>query len=190
MKALVIFSHPNQDSFNGAVLKTVQEALGKGQHEVKVKDLYRMNWNPLLSVADLQQLYSGSVPDDIAAEQKDVSWADMLIFIYPIWWFQQPAILKGWIDRVFSHGFAYRQTPEGAIEGLLRGRRAVIITTSGADEQNMKQNGILDAINISMVKGTLGFSGITDVVYKNLYAVPAVTDDDRKKMLQDVADIF
>ncbi len=190
MKTLVVFSHPNADSFNGAVLKTVTDTLGQGQHEIKVRDLYKSGWNPLLSTADLQKLYSGQVPDDIAAEQAEVSWADMLVFIYPIWWMEQPAILKGWIDRVFSHGFAYRLTEQGMMEGLLKGKKAVVITTSGANEENMRDNGILNAIDTCMIKGTIGFCGFTDIVYENLYSVPTVSDEERQNMLAKVKNMF
>lgn len=186
MKVLTIFSHPNPDSFNGAVLNTTKEALTGRGHEVKVRDLNKLGWNPVLSTGDLAKLYSGTVPADIAAEQAEVSWADVLVFIYPIWWFERPAILKGWFDKVFSHGFAYQQSKEGMIEGLLKGKRALVITTSGANEDNMKQNGVLDAINTCMIHGTLGFSGIQDIIYENLYAVPSVSDEERKGMLERV----
>jgi NAD(P)H dehydrogenase (quinone) len=190
MKVLIVFAHPNENSFNGAVLKTVTETLEKGKHEVRVRDLYRAGWNPLLSADDMQKLYAGQVPPDIADEQENVAWAELVVFIYPIWWFEQPAILKGWLDRVFSHGFAYRIDEQGMIEGLLKGRKAVVITTSGANEENMKQNGILEAINTCMIRGTLAFSGFSDIVHENLYAVPTVTDEERRTMLDKVKKIF
>lgn len=190
MKTLIVFSHPNPESFNGAILKTVEDALKSQNHEVKVKNLYKDGWNPLLSVEDFQQLYSGKVPPDIAAEQADVTWADLLVFIYPIWWLERPAILKGWFDRVFSHGFAYVYTKEGTIEGLLKGKKAIVITTSGANEENMKQNGVLDAIKTCMLQGTLGFSGFQDIVHENLYEVPSVSDQARQKMLERVKEII
>jgi NAD(P)H dehydrogenase (quinone) len=99
-------------------------------------------------------------------------------------------MLKGWIDRVFSHGFAYRQTDQGMVEGLLKGKKAVVITTSGANEENMRQNGILDAIMTCMVNGTLGFCGFQDIVYKNLYSVPSVSDSERQEMLEEVKNIL
>lgn len=186
MKALIVLAHPNENSFNGAVMETVKNVLSAEQAETKVKDLYRMQWNPLLSMTDLQQIYNGQIPPDIATEQNDIRWADTLFFIYPIWWYEQPAILKGWLDRVFSHGFAYRMTENGMVEGLLKGKKAMVITTSGADKENMDKNGITDAINTAMIKGTLGFSGFDRVQYKNLYSVPAVTDEQRKEMLREV----
>jgi NAD(P)H dehydrogenase (quinone) len=190
MKALIIYSHPNPNSFNGAILKTAVEILQQGNHEVRVKDLYAMSWNPLLTTTELQKIYSGEISKDVEAEHNDIKWADMLIFIYPIWWFEQPAILKGWLDRVFCHGFAYRLTPRGMMEGLLKGKKAVVITTSGANEENMRHNGILDAIKTCMLKGTLGFSGFEDIQYENLYSVPTSTDEERQKMLSMVTGLF
>ncbi len=189
MKILTVFSHPNPDSFNGAVLNTIKDTMSGRGHEVKVRDLHKLGWNPILTSGDLAKLYSGSVPDDIAAEQAEVRWADVLVFIYPIWWFERPAILKGWFDKVFSHGFAYQQTKEGTVEGLLKGKRAIVITTSGSNEDNMRENGVLDSINTCMIKGSLGFSGIQDVIYENLYAVPTVSDEERKGMLERVKSI-
>lgn len=187
MKALIIFAHPNPKSYNGAVLETVKNALNEVKADYKVKDLYAMNWNPLLSTEDMKQIYSGQVPPDIAAEQEAVRQADTIVFIYPIWWFEQPAILKGWIDRVFTHGFAYRQADQGMIEGLLKGKTAICLTTSGANEQNMRENGILDAIKTCMLNGTLKFCGFEQVDYLNLYEVPNATDEKRKQMLLEVS---
>jgi NAD(P)H dehydrogenase (quinone) len=190
LKALIVFAHPDENSFNGAVLGAVKNVLTAEKAEHRIKDLYRMKWNPLLTTGDLQQLYNGQVPPDIAAEQADIRWADMLMFIYPIWWYEQPAILKGWIDRVMSHGFAYRMTETGMIEGLLKGKKAIVFTTSGADKESMDKNGITDAINTSMIKGTLGFSGFEKVQYKNLHSVPSVSDEERKQMLGEVEEML
>ncbi len=187
MKSLIVLAHPNSDSYNAAVMETVKKALEQQNVQYEVKDLYRMNWNPLLSTADLQSIYQGHVPQDIANEQESVRQADLLVFIYPIWWLQQPAILKGWMDRVLTHGFAYKVTEQGMIEGLLKGKSAIVITTSGANEQNMKENGVLDAINTCMVNGTLGFCGFTNIEHKNLFEVPTAGDDKRKQMLQEVS---
>lgn len=185
MKALILYAHPNPKSFNRAVLDTVTGELKKKGAEIKIKDLYAMNWNPSLSASDFEQMLAGKMPEDAAREQADVTWADTLLFIYPIWWFSHPAILKGWIDRVFSFGFAYHMTDRGP-EGLLKNKRAVVITTSGADQQSAAQSGMLEALKTSMVMGILGFTGITDVQHKNLFAVPYVDDAARKQMLEEV----
>lgn len=185
MKALVVFAHPNPKSFNRAVLDTVTAELKKKGAEVRVKDLYATHWNPILAASDFEQLLGGKTPEDIAREQGEVTWADTLFFIYPIWWYSHPAILKGWIDRVFSFGFAYTMTDKGP-EGLLKNKTATVITTSGGDRATAEQNGLLASIKATMVNGILGFSGITDVRHRNLFAVPYVDDTARKKMLEEV----
>ena len=190
MNALIIYSHPNPDSYNGAVLTKVKETLTNKGVQFKIKDLYQMKWNPVLSLADIKELYSGKVPQDIAVEQEDVRQADVLIFIYPIWWFERPAMLKGWFDRVFSQGFSYRFTEEGMVEGLLKGKRAVVITTSGANKDNMEQTGILASIDANMLKGSLGFSGLEVIKHKNLYQVPTISHEERVQMLQEVGDLI
>lgn len=125
MNVLVIYSHPNPASFNSAILGVVKDELARRDVSVKVKDLYAMNWNPVLSNFDLEQMAAGMVPDDIAREQEDVSWADLLIFISPVWWYSVTAIMKGYIERVMSLGFAYEETDQGA-RGLMQGKRALL----------------------------------------------------------------
>lgn len=184
-KALIIYSHPNPESFNRSVLQAVTGELESKGVEYKVKDLYEMNWNPVLSAKEFQEMQSGVVPEDVRAEQQDVAWADTLIFIYPIWWAEQPAMMKGWLDRVFSEGFAY-EVRNGDAKGLLTGKKAVVITTSGGEKWAMKQSGMIDAVEKSMIEGTLNFIGIEDVEYNNLFAVPSATDAEREEMLEDI----
>lgn len=148
-----------------------------------------MNWNSTLAASDFEQMMSGKTPDDIAREQADVTWSDTLFFIYPIWWFSHPAILKGWIDKVFSFGFAYHMTDKGP-EALLKNKKALVITSSGSDKTAAEQSGLLDTLKTSMVNGILGFTGITDVQHKNLFAIPYVDDAARKKMLEEVRELI
>ncbi|MDI6709298.1 MAG: NAD(P)H-dependent oxidoreductase [Thermoanaerobacterales bacterium] len=185
MRALIVYAHPNPKSFNHAILETAQEALRDGGAEVRVRDLYAEGWDPSLSAGDFESLLAGRVPDDIAREQEAVSWADTLLMVFPVWWFGPPAILKGWLDRVFSVNFAYRSTDHG-LEGLLRGRRALVISTSGADEAAAGASGMIQSMRTSLVEGTLRMSGLAPVTYRNFYAVPFVSDADRHAMLDEV----
>jgi len=189
MKVLIVYAHPNPLSFNGAISQVVKEEVEKKGGQVKLKDLYAMNWNPVLSEADFQGFHTGSIPEDIKAEQADVSWADMVIMISPIWWYSVPAILKGYIDRVFSIGFAYEYTPNGP-RGKLSGKKALLITTSGADEQMAQAGGMIDSIRKSMVDGFFGFSGFSEYKHKNLFAVPVITDQERKQMLTEIRELI
>jgi NAD(P)H dehydrogenase (quinone) len=189
VKTLVIISHPNPASFNAAILGVVREELEKKGAEIRIKDLYAMNWNPVLGASDFQQMLGGKMPEDIAREQADISWAEELILISPVWWFSIPAILKGYIDRVFSLGFAYEYTETGP-RGLLTGKKAKVITTSGADEDHDRQTGMTDAIKKTVVSGIFGFCGFAQMTYKNCFGVPTVSDGDRKKMLEEIRDFI
>jgi NAD(P)H dehydrogenase (quinone) len=185
MKALVIFAHPNPRSYNAAILYAVQAELGKRRVEVRVKDLYQMNWNPVLGLSDLQQTHSGGLPEDVAREQADIEWADALILICPVWWWTVPAILKGYIDRVMTLGFAYDYGPNG-LQGLLTGKRAIVITTSGADEQGAAATGMTESIRKGFVDAVFGGCGFTSIAYKNCYAVVSISDEARKQYLAEV----
>lgn len=185
MKALVIFAHPNPESFNAALAKTVQEQLEENGAQVKLKDLYTMGWNPVLTSQDFQGYHSGQTLPDVQQEQQDIAWADLIVMIAPVWWYSVPAILKGYIDRVFSLGFAYKYTATGPV-GLLAGKKGLVITTSGAERQAAEASGMVEVIRKSMVEGLFGFSGFARYEYKNLFAVPTVSDEERKLMLNEV----
>ncbi|PKM78149.1 MAG: flavodoxin family protein [Firmicutes bacterium HGW-Firmicutes-15] len=189
MKAVVIYAHPNPMSFNAAITAVVKEELEKKGAEIIFKDLYAMNWNPVLSAGDFEGYHRGNVPEEIKTEQADISWADALIMVAPVWWTSVPAILKGYIDRVFSIGFAYEYSAAGP-RGMLNGKKALLITTSGTDERAAQQNGMVDLITKSVVNAVFGFSGFAQYQHKNFFAVPTVADNVRKEMLTELRQLI
>lgn len=126
MNSLIIYAHPDEKSFNASILKTVQENLSY-QHDVKTLDLYEEQFDPVLRFDATHR--RRDLANDVAMKRyRDLLvWADQLIFIFPTWWSGMPAILKGFIERVFVAGFAYDNTPRG-LKGRLAGK-AWIITT-------------------------------------------------------------
>ncbi|MBP4138914.1 NAD(P)H-dependent oxidoreductase [Flavobacterium geliluteum] len=130
MKNLVIYAHPNSNSLNHFFKQIVVENLQELGQEVIVRDLYEINFDPILSLADMNGQRIGQVSNDVKIEQDFISWADQIIFIYPIWWTGMPAIMKGYIDRVMSYGFAYRYD-QGVQKGLLAGKQTIIINSHG-----------------------------------------------------------
>lgn len=123
MKVLIVHAHPESQSFNGAMTRTAVQALTQQGHQVKVSDLYAMGWDAVLRINEFSDLdnpgffnpakeqahaqTTGTVCAEVAREQAKVREADLVIFQFPVWWFSMPAILKGWVDRVLSKGFAY-----------------------------------------------------------------------------------
>ncbi len=160
MNVLVVYAHPNDGSFNEAILKTAVSALESKGHEVVVRDLYKLGFNPVLSSEDLAALHGGNVPSDIAAEQEFIKKADLITFIYPIWWTGLPAIIKGYVDRAFSYGFAYQYNESGGIDKLLSGKKGVIINTHGSPKEYYDGVGMTDSLKQTSGTGIYDFVGI------------------------------
>ena len=164
MKVLIVFAHPEPKSFNGALKDQAVKTLKDLGHEVQVSDLYRLNWRPDLGTADFtgerlnadyldlsaeqeHMFTTGTLPTaDVRAEQQKVLWCDLMIFQYPMWWFGMPAILKGWVDRVMTRGFAYA-TGRKYDTGMFKGRKAMVSTTTGTASSLYEPDGVDGDIN-------------------------------------------
>ena len=184
MKVLVVYAHPNPQSFNHAVLEEFTKGLKDGGHTFEVVDLYASKFDPCEKLEDLAQFTGGQMPKDVLDQQEKVAGADALVFIGPVrgWWI--PTILKGWIDRVFSHGFAYKITAKGGAVGLLKHKRALFIITTGFQEQIYKASGAEDAMKKIYIDLTLKMMGVQNAEQFFLYGVQAVDDETRKKYLE------
>ena len=159
MKHLIIFAHPNHESLNGELKQTLVEYLQEKGHDVEIRDLYYLNFNPILSWEDMHGQQKGHVANDVEQEQGFISWADSITFIHPIWWTGLPAILKGYIDRVFSYGFAYRYD-QGVQKGLLTGKQAVIINTHGKSYAEYEAIGMDKALSLTSDTGIYTYCGL------------------------------
>ena len=191
MKVLVIYTHPHSYGFNQGILERVEKVLRENNQEIRIKKLYELHEHGFSSVLDYKELSllkQGKVPEEVRREQRDLLWAESLIFIYPIWWYGCPAILKGWIDRVFCYDFAYRIGVRG-LEGLLHHEKALVITTSANSREDYENNGGVELIEKPMTIGTLAFCGVKKVHYKALYSVQKVSDRERSTMLDEIGEL-
>lgn len=159
MRHLIIYAHPNENSLNHSILETVVENLEAQNHEIVIRDLYTIGFDPVLSLEDMQGQRMGKVADDVKLEQDYISWAEQITFIYPIWWTGLPAIMKGYIDRVFSYGFAYRYD-QGVQKGLLKEKKAVIINTHGKSQEEYERTGMNKALTLTSDQGIFIYSGL------------------------------
>ena len=136
MKALIVYCHPSKESFNHAVLETVQRELNEAGAQSRLIDLYAEGFQPAMSREDLDEYEDTSINTArIAQHTESLAWCDSLIFIYPTWWFGQPAMLKGWLDRVLVPGVAFSMpTPENPriTHNLQHVTRLGVFTTCGA----------------------------------------------------------
>ncbi|MFM8745321.1 MAG: NAD(P)H-dependent oxidoreductase [Aestuariivirga sp.] len=135
IRLLLIHAHPVPESFNSALLQALIEAARIKGHDVRSIDLHAERFNPVMS-ADGRRGYTeeSQIPADLARHVEALQWAEGLIFVYPTWWYAQPAILKGWIDRVWRPGigFTLRTRDKPMRPALLNIRLIGVITTFGA----------------------------------------------------------
>ncbi|RXK86071.1 NAD(P)H-dependent oxidoreductase [Filimonas effusa] len=160
MKHLIIYAHPNSTSLNHYLKQVIVNALEAKEHDIILRDLYELNFSPVLSLPDIQGQRMGQVAEDVAKEQQYIREADFISFIYPIWWTGMPAIMKGYIDRVFSYGFAYRYD-NGVQKGLLQGKKAAVINTHGKSAAEYNAKGMDKALLLTSDEGVYRYCGLT-----------------------------
>ncbi|MFE5847910.1 NAD(P)H-dependent oxidoreductase [Streptomyces niveus] len=187
MRVLWLYAHPDPRSLNGALRDEGIAVLREHGHEVVESDLYAMEWNPVVGHGDFHHdpderldvleesqraLETGTLSEDIRREQEKLLWSDTLVVQFPLWWFGPPAILKGWFDRLFIQGFAQGVLDPGTGRaqrygsGGLVGRRALVVTTVGANAATTGPRGIHGDINevlFPLLHGTLWYPGMTVV---------------------------
>ncbi|MFJ8245933.1 NAD(P)H-dependent oxidoreductase [Peribacillus asahii] len=187
MKHLIVYAHPYPESLNHSILETTVNALKKNGHEVVVRDLYALDFQPVLKPEDTAAMKAGKTPDDIKTEQEFITEADTITFIYPIWWTGLPAILKGYVDRVFAFGFAYSAGPEGVIK-LLEGKKGLIINTHGTPNEVYDEVGMTAGLKVTSDIGIFDFTGIEPVDHLLFGSIGYLDEEAYKGMLKQVED--
>jgi len=136
MKFLIIYAHPDSEGFSSYCLQSIKNNLLKQKKDFEVLDLYSMNYDPVLKLDELYTAGNRNISIENQKLQQKISEADKLIFIYPIWWGGMPAILKGFVDRIFTPGFAFKYRRDKFLkfipDKLLNNKKIAIITSSGA----------------------------------------------------------
>lgn len=166
MDFLIVIDHPWQGSFNYAVLDSFQKGLDQAAHNINVMDLNKDDFNPVFSEAELARYGEGVVLDPLVKDyQGQIARADYLVLIFPIWWNVMPARMKGWLDKVFTPGFAFTtgQVPEPLL-GHIQG--ASVLTTTGVPDEQHREK-YHNALYWVLCKGVLEFCGISPVKWLN-----------------------
>lgn len=184
MNHLIVYAHPRKESFNHAILETIVQSLRQKGHEIIVRDLYAMEFQPVISSSEIL----GGVGEDIEQEQEYLKWADVITFIYPIWWTGLPAIVKGYIERVFTYGFAYRYV-SGEQMGLLKGKKAVIINTQGKSHAQYAASGMDKALILTSDKGIFEYCGMEVLHHVFFESIPSSDEATRTAWLKQIEEI-
>ncbi|MEN6450048.1 MAG: NAD(P)H-dependent oxidoreductase [Thermoguttaceae bacterium] len=185
MNVLVLLGHQHPGSFCHAITATAVEELKAAGHEVVYHDLYAEKFDPILPHDEIPR---NSSLDPIVAEHcREVTAADAYLVVHPNWWAMPPAILKGWIDRVWRQGVIYRFGPNG-VESFVAGRRALVFTTSNTPrEDELRLFG--DPLENLWKTCVFGFCGVTDFYRRNFESIIMSTPEQRRDWLDEVRTI-
>lgn len=161
MNTLIIYSHPSKKSFTHKILEQVKKGLQDAGHDIDMSDLYAMNFNAVLSEDEYNRdVFSNSevtIPLDVRLEQAKIEHADCIIFIYPVWWSDCPANLKGWFDRVFTAGYAYGYDANGQPSRRMKKLEyGLVICTAGHPNEFLDSTGISESMKKIMIDDRLG----------------------------------
>lgn len=150
----VVYAHPRPRSFTHEVLDAFLSGLGDAGHTYTVSDLYAMGFRAEMTPSEYEReaAYRAEAPiaDDVAAEQAHLDAADAWAFIYPVWWSDVPAVLKGWFDRVWTVGFAYKT------DASYRAEKALVLCTCGFSVAELERQGIHQAMRTIMLDDRIG----------------------------------
>lgn len=145
MKHAIIVAHPNPASFTLTVARTYSQAVTAAGHSAILRDLYAMQFDPRLAANEIPGAKDFGPRDDVKAERALLADVEVFAFVYPLWLNAPPAILKGYLERVFGMGFAYGPAAGGTRQ-FLAGRSMISFTSSGAPNEWVKSTGAWDAL--------------------------------------------
>lgn len=200
-KILVVYAHPEPTSLTRQLVDVSVGALTAEGHEVMQSDLYGMRWKAVFDADDFPSranserlsfimesghaYATGRQTADVAAEQAKLLAADAVILQFPLWWYSPPAILKGWIERVYAFGFAYgykNGTNEHRFgDGILRGKRALVNVMAGGPEADYGPRGIngpIDQLLFPLTHGALFYPGMDVLPIHAVYGAAHIATAD------------
>jgi NAD(P)H dehydrogenase (quinone) len=166
MHVYILFAHPGKESFNRAVLDAFVRGLEDAGHSFEVADLYEIEFE---SEMDAEQYMrevgedpDAPVPADVQAQQEKIDTADALAFIYPVWWSDCPAKLKGWFDRVLTHGYAYFYDADEQRSTKIEIEKAIVLCSAGHPVEHLEEIGIAESMRRIMLNDRLLGVGVKE----------------------------
>lgn len=203
MNSLIVLAHPEPNSFNGALARQAEGILLSQRHVVQISDLYAKQFDPAEHsrhfpqrkvrsrfFPQTEQRFSadqGTLPTDVKAEIDALFWADFVLLQFPLWWFGMPAILKGWMDRVFAYGSLYTGSRRFQ-NGICQGKRAILSVTAGSSADACSYNGregdtrlILWPINYTL--HYLGFTVLEPIILTGIGGGAAADEALQRRLL-------
>ncbi|MDM1555436.1 NAD(P)H-dependent oxidoreductase [Chryseobacterium indologenes] len=179
-KIVVINGHPNPESFNSAIADSYINSAQNAGAEVRYIPIGQLNFNPNLQFGYQQRM---ELEPDLVKALEDLQWSEHQIWIHPVWWLGMPAIMKGFFDRAFLPGIAFKSDKKGNSEGLFNTKSARIITTAGDLSLRVYEDEYQSSGLIQLKKGILEYSGVSSIENHFIGPLYELTEEDRKEWL-------
>ncbi|MEB0206863.1 NAD(P)H-dependent oxidoreductase [Pseudomonas sp. CCC3.1] len=164
MHALIVVAHHNPQSLTHGLATHVAQGLAGAGHTFEIADLSAQAFDPRFSAADLAVHHKqAAAPADVLAEQARIDRADALVLVFPVYWWSMPALLKGWIDRVFANGWAFDFSTDAKLEKKLSHLRVHLLALGGADGATYERRGYTQAMKTQIEHGIFDYCGVQAV---------------------------
>jgi len=190
--ALIVTAHPVENSLSHTLAARIAARLREQGTQVEIADLHAEAFTPSMLRPDLARYHgdASALPADILREQQRVERADMLVFVFPVYWWSVPGLLKGWFDRVLTLNWAYKVAEDGRIVGNLRDVPVRLIATAGTDETGFDKHGYSTAIQTQLVEGVFGFCGLKNVRLDILYEADTASSEQVEDFLKELESVL
>lgn len=187
MHLLTVFSHPYRDRYPAAVMDAFHEPFRQADHTIDVLDLHGEGFDPRFTASDHAHFWGGPIPPGIEDMHRRVEAADRLAFVFPVYWWSMPALMKGWIERVFTAGWAYQygsgvaDRGKAALHGLLPSLPTILIGIGGSKKTTYDRYGYDEAMRTQLDVGVFAYCGIDDVESHLVYDVEGDINASRRE---------
>ncbi len=190
--ALIVTAHPVENSLSHTLAARIAARLREQGTQVDIADLHAEAFTPAMLRPDLALYHreTSAPPADIRREQQRVERADMLVFVFPIYWWSVPGLLKGWFDRVLTLNWAYKVAEDGRIVGNLRDVPVRLVATAGSDLKGFDKHGYSTAIRTQLVEGVFGFCGLKNVTLDILYEADTASSEQVEDFLKNLESVM
>jgi len=159
MHVYIVFAHPSKKSFTWEVLNSFTRGLRDAGHSFEIGDLYQMNFQSDMDLAQYERETGmdpdAPMPEDVRLEQSKIDKADALAFVYPVWWSDCPAKLKGWFDRVLAFGYAYAYSDGQHVTSRIKTTKALVLCPAGHTVEHLEEIGIAESMRRVMLNDRL-----------------------------------
>jgi NAD(P)H dehydrogenase (quinone) len=187
MHLMTVFSHPFTDKYPAAVMNEFHEPFRRLGHSIDVLDLDQEDFDPRFTRADHDHFWGGPIPAGITEMHERVEAADRLAFVFPVYWWGMPALMKGWVERVFTPGWAYQygsgvadRGKDELAESLLPSIPTALIGIGGSKEATYDKYGYGEAMRTQLDVGTFAYCGLSDVESHLIYDVEGDHNSDKR----------